>query len=86
MFRRISEAWRALPRAVRLILSNYAAGALAGVAFATALMATNTQGLRDLVTESADPWVPATLLTLQMAFTFAALSAGVAIMRLVRDA
>ncbi len=81
--RRVAQAWYALPRAVRLIVANYAAGGLAGAAFTAALMATNTQGLRDLILESNNPWVPTVLLTLQMSFTFAALSAGVAVMRLV---
>jgi hypothetical protein len=80
---RAIEMWRTLPRAVRLILANYAAGAAAGIAFAALLVATNTQGLRDLLRDTANPWVAIILLTLQMALTFAALSAAVAVMRLV---
>lgn len=81
--RRVAQARYARPRAVRLIVANYAAGGLAGAAFTAALVATNTQGLRDLIVESTNPWVPAVLLTLQMSFTTAAQSAGVAVMRLV---
>ena len=83
---RLVVVWIGLPRAVRLILASYLIGALGGTTLAALLLATNAQGLRDLILGSANPWIPLVLFTAQLALTFAALAAAVAVMRLSSEA
>jgi hypothetical protein len=74
------EGGRGLPRAVRLILIGWSMGAGIGAAVSLAILTASNSNLGHLVATSSEPWVPALLLFGGMITTFAALSAGTAIM------
>ncbi len=68
------------PRIVVVIAKNNAIGALVGLAFAAALVATNTGGLYDLISGASDKITPVLLLAGGFAGLLGSLFAGVAIM------
>ena len=71
---------RSLPRAVRLVLIGWSMGAGIGAAVVSAVLMMESSNLGNLVATSGQPWIPALLLFGGMMTTFAALSAGTAIM------
>ena len=62
------------------MVTNYLLGALIGVIFSAAILATDTGHLRTLMMGDGTPWLPVALLTSAMAFTFAGLYDAVSIM------
>ena len=79
------QLWPDLPVQVRFIIVNYLIGAAAGLVLGATLLLSNTLGLRDLVTDAADPWTPTLLLLAGPALTFAAVQAAASIMLLERS-
>ena len=71
-----------MPNLFKLLVRNLALGILAGWIALTALIATNTGGLSDVVFASLHPFLPLGLLAFGFALTFGSLSMGAAIMML----
>jgi hypothetical protein len=64
---------------IRFMIASYLSGAAIGVIFATAILVSDLGGLRTLMGGDGG-WVAMAMLEAAMAFTFAGLYAGVAIM------
>lgn len=74
-----------LPRIVRLLAVHCAIGVSLGLAFAMLLLVTNPVGLRDIILESEQPWLPIFMLSFGCAITFGGATMASAIMTLHWD-
>lgn len=79
------HGWTRLPRIVRLLAVHCAIGVALGLAFAMLLLVTNPVGLRDIIMESEQPWLPIAMLSVGCALTFGGASMASAIMTLHWD-
>jgi hypothetical protein len=78
----IKEWWRSLPRLIRFLGVNCLIGIAGGWSLLLALLATNTAGLRTLILNEANPFVPLLLLAAGFAITFGSAAMGAAVMTL----
>ncbi len=72
--------WQTVPRLVRFLLVNCAIGVAGGWTLLAALLATDTAGLRTLISNETSPAVPIALLAAGFAVTFGSAAMGAAVM------
>jgi hypothetical protein len=78
----IRHHWLQLPRLIRFMLLHIANGMVVGCVVTFVLIWLDVRGLGRLTSQSA---LATFLIFFQMAFTFGAISMGIAVMRLGRD-
>jgi hypothetical protein len=85
MLKAVLRWWRSLPRLLRFLAVNCAAGIAGGWVLLAALIATDTAHLRSLIWNSSSPFVPIAMLAAGFAITFGGVAMGAAIMSLHKD-
>lgn len=78
----LRRRWRLLPKLLRFLAVHCAIGILVGWSLLAALIATDVGGLRGLIGNSSNPFVPLVLLAAGFGITFGSAAMGSAVMML----
>lgn len=74
------------PSLLEFLGLHCAMGVAAGIVFAAVVILSNLAGIRDLLVESSEPFIPMVLFFVSCALTFGSLKMGMAIMSLPLEA